>query len=229
LLFVSVIRDPIERLLSEYFWWVKHCERERAWSNQLCQGTKDARPGLARLEAWVKSPHNNAANRLTKMFSHLDDVEAPGPTEEHCVAYDATKQGTYWSKRYGKSYEEGLEAAINTDDALVENAINNIEVHFGFVGIQAFAQDSLALFAHLLDPTGKAAVDPPRTSLEHSHASSGHGGKKLAATKAEALASELFIAEVRARNRLDVRLYAHVAARFNATFHSTFNRAPSQH
>ena len=228
LVFASVVREPIDRLISEYFWWAKKCHRDGdAWSKEACNVTKTGR-GFAdqgTVMRWLESPYNNAANRMTKMFATYDG--APPPVADHCIAYNAELQYGYWSKRYQKTYEEGLEAAINADDALLADARANVDRHFGFIGIQSCMYDSFALFAHLLGPD---APDPPtgESAADHSHASASGGGKKMARTKAALGKSPEFLAEARARNRLDVELFRHIASRFNASFYTAFRRTPSR-
>ena len=233
LVFASVAREPVDRLISEYFWWGKHCEREAAWSEELCKTAHQGRgfADMGTVMDWLQSPHNNAANRMTKMFATYDG--APLPTSQNCIAFDAKLQYDYWSKRYRKTNEDGLEAAINSDDALLVDAIANVDRHFGFIGIQNYMLDSFSLFSRLLGQgpgAPNSAMNKTAGGGDHSrtHASSSQGGKKMARTKSQVSASPEFLAEAAARNRLDVELFRYIASRFNKSFHDAFGRLPTR-
>lgn len=207
--FVSIIRDPVDRVVSEFFWWKKTCKNTPQWTKQLC--TAGQGKGEAPFRAWLRSPHNNAANRMTKMLSNVHGMRAPEPGGEHCTSFDAGAQETFWSQAYNLSYDTGLEDAINRDDILFKNVMRTIESHFVFIGIQDLLVDSLRLLHYLLaghdNATLTAAAMP-----EQSHSSSAGGVR--ARTKIAIMENAELLAEVRARNQLDVRLYEYVATRF---------------
>ena len=87
-LFVTIIRNPVERVLSEYAWWKKRCARERGWTAGLCAAHKirGASPE-ERLLAWINTRDNNAHNRMAKMLAHLPAMRAPGASQSHCVRH----------------------------------------------------------------------------------------------------------------------------------------------
>ena len=208
--FVSIIRDPVDRIMSEFFWWKRGCQAGPQWTSELCAAAQ--KKGAAGFRAWALSPFNNAANRMTKMLANAQQIKAPTPSAEHCVSFDAAQQGLFWGARYNATFATGLEDAINKDDALLQNAIQTIESRFVFVGIQDDFEASLRLLHYMLAGRDNAALTADAMP-RHSHSS--HGGKSQARRRAEILADAELIQAIKAHNRLDVQLYEHVAARFS--------------
>jgi len=210
--FVSIIRDPVDRVLSEFFYWRKSCRPGPQWTAELCAAAQ--KKGAAGFRAWVLSPFNNGANRMTKMLSNDRRMKAPAPTAADCVSFDATQQGLFWGERYNATFATGLEDAINKDATLLKDAIQTVESRFVFVGIQDEMEASLRLLHYMLagrdNATLTAAAMPG-----HSHSSRGTRGGKMQARVRAALANDAeLVRTIKARNWLDMQLYEHIAARF---------------
>lgn len=216
--YVTVIRDPAERVVSEYLWWRKKCKggRQSDWRSELCSaaGGGGGNP-LVHFRAWLESPYNNAANRMTRMLADVPGGFNPAAPGE-CISYDPQKQEAFWGERYNNTaYGAGLAAAINADTALAENAIANLERHFAFAALQEHFNRSLVLLGSLLG--APAASRPSLSSLGRSHSSVRKGmGAKMA--HRDLLADQSTVSTILATNRLDALLYTALEKRFEAAW-----------
>ena len=215
-LFVTIIRNPVERVLSEYAWWRKRCVEERAWTAGLCAAPKirGATPE-ERLLAWVNTHENNAHNRMTKMLAHLPAMRAPGASQSHCATFDAVRQVEFWSGHYNLTMAEGLEDRLNADTGLLENAIRTLESRFAFVGVQEHLELSATAFARMFGfgngtvaAAAAAAAAAGAAREVHSHKSN----------RGKLEVSEAAIVRIKERNRLDLLLYHAVRQRFDGAF-----------
>eukprot|EP00039_Didymoeca_costata_P006686 m.92409 g.92409 ORF g.92409 m.92409 type:complete len:371 (+) comp13350_c0_seq2:347-1459(+) len=235
--FVTVLREPVERVISEFFWWRRTCHHfigvisnklkvltqflqgdhveGKYWQDELCkmaQALPDVSPNS--IAKWVSSPFNNGANRMTKQFAmHSEKYES---SADSCLAFSADRQAEFWPKMYNLDYEEGLEDAINNDTAFVYKTIHTIEMNFDFVAIQEQLQSSLRLLQyHLNIPQNTVYQDEVEKYKIH---------KKKGNTKNADIAKSdpNLRAVIQRHNRLDVILFEHFSSLFNETIRQVF-------
>lgn len=198
-MFVTILRDPVERVISEFFWW-------RAAKGQFCKATvwgaclcNAARQGL---DTWIESPCNMAHNRQIRYFL-MDGVKAPINRQghQHCAAFFLKPTVVYWEQRLNHSFDKDLVEYMNNDHSLVQAAITVLEQEFWFVGIQEDYEGSQKLFSALYELVyGRK----PGKSISKSRF---HASKRGSVTDDQRRA----IAD---RNRLDLQLYHYVWVRF---------------
>jgi len=183
-LFITVLRDPVERVISEYFWWkdFKDCKRLHEWGECLCQA------GRKGLDAWIESPCNLGHNRQTRFFTMEGEV-APGnknfnllnrksEPQWECSSFFAIYAEDYWTKRYGKGFQQGLVDIMNNDNTLAEAALETIESKFWFIGIQEQYEESLKAFSSLTGNLLNTKVQQAVMKSDKSHQAHSGGQKK---------------------------------------------------
>jgi len=77
--FITVLREPVDRVVSEFYWW-KPWPLEPAWDQPLHRASSQDN-----LTAWALSPHNNAHNRMTKQVAFLPSMRAPSSAFLHLL------------------------------------------------------------------------------------------------------------------------------------------------
>lgn len=194
--FVTIIRDPADRMVSEYFWWAP-CN-EKSWSKAVCN---------LNLTDWMRSPHNTARNRLTKMLVDVHGMMEYRQETETCVGFSAQNAFAYWlryyllqsknNSKYPAINADNLEDIINNDDKLLENAKANIRNNFIFVGVQEHMEASINRLAAIFSFKNTSALH----INGHLHSSVEKDSYN------QTLLGAIDRAEIRQLNRLDYALY----------------------
>merc|ERR1719421_2027572 len=195
--FVTVVREPVARTISEFYWWTRtHAGKtsaERFWNTRTAS---EARHGLM---AWATDPRNNAFNRQVKYLA----MAAPDPASRNsCITTDYEAYVAYWTARYNCKPDE-IEERVNVDRSLVEDAKKAIEDRFLYVGLTDAFEHSVAELQTALGVSTPYARSPSHNSPSYERPS-----KEI---------EDL----VRERNALDAELYAYVAERNRKLFHQT--------
>lgn len=216
-LFATVLRDPVERVISEFYWWKgtaphKNCTRHPQWGKELCQAAQKG------IEAWVRSPYNIAHNRQARYFAAKNDI-APGNKSYHivtqkeepqweCTTFHASYTNHYWSKEYGTN-AGGWGTRLNRDEAVADRVIKVLEERFWFVGLLEDYPTNVPFFSHLVDAlVGGQHPKKLRTSLLKNGQV-----KKTNSARKQPVSDELK-AEIRDRNRLDDKIFKYIVLRF---------------
>jgi hypothetical protein len=197
--FVTVLREPVARTISEFYWWTRKSagshggltSAQRFWNIRTAE---EAEHGLL---AWARDPRNNAFNRQVKYLAMV----APDPASRHsCITTDYDAYVAYWTARYDCNADE-IEERVNADRSLLEDAKKAIEDRFLYVGLtDAFEQSVEEL------QTALGVSTPYARSPSHNSPSYERPSKAI---------EEL----VRERNALDAELYAYVVERNGKLFH----------
>ena len=74
--FVTMVRSPVQRTLSEFFWFAREQSCALIWTRAVClaarEGTKQARQGnVSGLLRWLLMPGNTAGNRMSMMLADV--------------------------------------------------------------------------------------------------------------------------------------------------------------
>ena len=124
----TILRHPITRVLSEFYWWSTATTCIGSWPTKLCPDSED-------VATWVSSDYNTAHNRQfisllpNRNFSSLEELAkniglANRPTGK-CFNVNGNKAINY----YGKASE----LSVRYD--LLQPIFENIDNNFGFLGI----------------------------------------------------------------------------------------------
>jgi len=186
---ITLLRNPVDRTLSEYYYWKGGRNCRVAWNYELCNLSNSEN-----LSAWIQSPYNNVWNRQTKALVYIPSMKT-SPTQQ-CVSFSAVEQESFWQNYYNATYEDGLEKLINADLDLAWNAVSILKKHFWFVGITEQMNASIYQLANLSE------IATPNFTI----------GRKVH-SKRPASDSKLpksFIQQIRDRNRLDILLYEYL-------------------
>jgi hypothetical protein len=168
--YVTLLREPVQRVVSEYFWGCGAKVNKRftgehegkvlfdwprsLWNNMANSCLKGA--PLAELQKWFKEPSNPAHNRYMKMLA--DNSAASTLSRKHnCIIGNEADSMAVWGGRYGvksgdasapKSRGE-LWQTLNRDHKLFEEVMDIIENRFWFVGILEELDLSMSVFCAL--------------------------------------------------------------------------------
>jgi hypothetical protein len=195
--FVTVVREPVSRTISEFHWWTRtHAGKtsaQRFWNKQTANAAEHG------LLSWVTDPRNNAFNRQVKYLA----MTAPDPaSRDTCISTDYEAYVAYWTARYNCNEDE-IEERVNADRSLLEDAKKAIEDRFLYVGLTDAFEQSVAELQ-----TALGISTPYARAPSHSSPSYERPPKEI---------EEL----VRERNALDAELYAYVVERNRKLFHQT--------
>ena len=154
--FMSLIRNPIVRVLSEYYWWgvssyrgiddtetteyfqklnkTKNSRTKRRSENIIqCAGAwpNDLCPSIPNLIDWINHENNTAHNR---------QVHSLVPDENYKNGFDFTKKcnniyGKGMVQQFISRRKENAKDEPMSDLEMIKDTINNIENNFSFVGL----------------------------------------------------------------------------------------------
>jgi hypothetical protein len=205
--FILGVRNPVERVLSEYYWNVrirrgeignnpKEMPAERIWPQELHDVEDD-------LLKWVTSPYNVAHNRVAKQIGgNVTFGETP---KEFTMTLNMTEYREYWRSLAGTHLANGdaIEAALNDLEggggALLAAAQAAITHEFLAVVVMEQLNDAARRFASLREVPG-TALEPvlERATMRRAHATRRPSTQTL---------PTVVIEEIRARNAVDIALY----------------------
>ena len=242
--FVVVLREPVARLRSEFYWWAVserpynhassfyNCSSSPIgdWPLELCEAfaarpaAPPRSPGFANATAaafvrWLRHPANRAHNRQTKQLTIFegDDAVLPPKARHELACHSFNGSSDFWARHYPAAADAaGVEAALNADGALLERCLRGLRTRFAVVGIFEDLAASLRLVVHAVAKlAGRASARAlllqdevqRQLKLASSNGVSADGLVHASNMPATPLPDEL-VAEVRARNRLDVALHA---------------------
>jgi len=192
LLYVAIIREPMLRILSEFYYW--HGELNKPFWHVSIRN--------ASLSQWARSPLNTAHNRMTVALADNLPLRA-STTEAECTTLSAERAIRFWSTHYSCG-PEAHGRILNLDDSVLEGALANAMKRFTFIGIQEDIGGSLALFARLHGWNLKPAQIAQITRVTHASSRAQHPEPD----------PELQ-SDIKKRNRLDMMLYAHLRDAFD--------------
>lgn len=208
--YVSIIRDPVERVISEYFWWKsgKRISHSFAWPAEL---KKVAYENHGNFTKWILHENNTAHNRQFKTFL---DVGAVGDNYgldgvlntdvSDCANINSTKYLRFW-KKFSEE-RGGLLESGSLENDLKTSVLNTISENFLFVGLTEKMDSSEDVFSKIAKTRlGKKREKPkgwvdPKTVWHES-------------TKSEVTDFQRSL--IRERNRLDIFLYEKMKGRFD--------------
>ena len=187
--YFSVIRDPVERVISEYFWWKD--KEAFAWSDSL---KNSARKG--NFTEWILNPENSAHNRQFKSFVNFEDIGHPKNYSQDCLNI----RGNWWVKYWDRKNE------MVSENELIFNVFENIEQRFGFVGVLEDMNESLKLLQFIMNGN-----DGELKTVEK------HDKSKLLHKSIKSKVSVFQRRLIWERNKLDIKLYDFVKKKCSLT------------
>ena len=126
--YFSVVRDPVERVISEYFYWKNIASPGTgAWSTSLKQASQN-------FTSWILHADNSAHNSQFKSFVDFPDIGNPEDRWESgrkrgCLNSKGDWFVEYWFGKLGWKHQ-GL-----SDLELTANVFKNIQRNFGFIPV----------------------------------------------------------------------------------------------
>lgn len=122
--FITFIRHPVDRVISEYYWWK---DGGIPWTEEMHQLAISAS-----LEDWVVHEKNTANNRQTLYFL----IDEPFPKRGQCTAFKGEKTINWIEEKYGstKEFNELQLSQVLANVAREEGQHIGID-DFGFIGI----------------------------------------------------------------------------------------------
>mmetsp|Transcript_1619 Transcript_1619/g.6230 ORF Transcript_1619/g.6230 Transcript_1619/m.6230 type:complete len:536 (-) Transcript_1619:28-1635(-) len=102
--YVTIVREPVARMVSEYYWW-RGPKALSHWTAPLVEATLAAATRDEGLERWAQCDANNAANRLAMALTRLE-ADPVQPLRTQCTAYDPRAQQRWWGRFYNCSSSE---------------------------------------------------------------------------------------------------------------------------
>lgn len=199
--YFSVIRDPVERVISEYFWWKNKPPGKPpgAWTQSLKHASKN-------FTAWILHADNSAHNRQFKSFVDFSDIGYPTSHDADCLNVKGDWFVEYWHGKWGWMHE-GM-----SDSALTRNVFENIQRNFGFIGVLEEMKDSLDVFELLLSGEDEVMVKKSPRNGKHD---TGKNRKTHSSNKGEVTVFQRRL--IWERNQLDLALYKFVRGQLNLT------------
>ena len=146
--YMTVFREPVRRVISEYFWWRnKVCEscprKTRKFRGEMC-GLRDKDPNwpddLCRVSgnftAWLLSPVNVAHNRLAKSVMGMEKMEAPGSSHTQCFNVNGPKDIAWFQQEYSQTNDPGSfnYAEFVNSGMVMDDIYKKIDEKFVFIG-----------------------------------------------------------------------------------------------
>lgn len=186
--YATVIRDPVDRVLSEYVAWRATEEQNPGWDNNL----GDRAYYHNNLTEWVLAVNNTAHNRQVKSLADLGNTDFLRSFGSQCANQNAAKDIGYW-----QNY-----TLMNEDEGLLDNVIANIEENFAFIGL---AED--------LKHSGEQAKLILRDDVEYD---AGWAEPKRPSTSVPEVGDDVRRL-ILSRNSLDARLYQFIKKKMTST------------
>lgn len=147
--FITVLREPVDRVVSEYYYIARLASMPHGKNKvELAMDESLLEAYQSGLMAWALSPYNNAHNRMTKQLAFFPSMRAPGQGRRQCTSFGAEDEKQYWSALYDRSVDDGLWATVNQDDELLKNAISSLSDRFAAVAITERMNDSLTVICN---------------------------------------------------------------------------------
>eukprot|EP00747_Dinoflagellata_sp_TGD_P138597 gnl/TRDRNA2_/TRDRNA2_175794_c7_seq22.p1 gnl/TRDRNA2_/TRDRNA2_175794_c7~~gnl/TRDRNA2_/TRDRNA2_175794_c7_seq22.p1 ORF type:complete len:360 (+),score=20.72 gnl/TRDRNA2_/TRDRNA2_175794_c7_seq22:73-1152(+) len=208
--FITILRDPVDRVLSEYYFMRQQLKDHRRnhmnlhmWSPRL---TTLALNNTLDLEQWVDAYDNSAHNRQAKMFMSPDlHPPASAPGGRDCVNFDYPRYVSYWQHRYRNKTGLEIEDAINTDEKLMQSAYDLMDNRFRFVALQEHLNESIGQMSKFINFSQNTEQRPHVQMKSPVHAS---GKPERMSIPARVLD------KIRQKNQADIKLYNHAIQRF---------------
>ena len=205
--YISSVREPVNRVLSEYYWWRgKGCltrknstRLTRAWTFELCLKNWN-------LTKWILHPDNSAHNRQFKSLVYFKNLTIPllENNDSNCNNMDGYKERDFWRKI--KIYND------MRDSGLLERLLETIEEKYFFIGLTENMEDSTEAALKLM----RLPFNDQIKQNVHFRISGGVGHKSHVHdswNKVTDYQREL----IKQKNWLDVQLYEYVKNKLNAT------------
>jgi hypothetical protein len=184
-LYYTILRDPVERVISEYFWW--YGNKHSAWTDGMKLHHQN-------ITAWIVEPTNVAHNRQALTLLAMSGAKIPTPISgrenQECLSLEGNLMYEFIAQKYG-SIE-----AVNTELDYMVSAEYMEALNIGFVGVMEDMPGSLRKLDSLIHVDRRDKGGQPKKGNQHK-------SKKNAAVAADPKIRAL-IAE---RNRLDMLLY----------------------
>ena len=222
--YVTVVREPVARVVSEYMWAVteKRGKLRNGFHGQFDwrRETWDALPTQDPsrfFRAWVLDGANTAHNRMSRMLAaprQPQHARARGPrggavyAEGRCAATNESKAWADAAELYGAEAlkRRGFARCVAEDRGLAERAVATVETRLFFVALTEALETALPCLAAKLGLEGRAMH---AAALQTIHAS----------TKGKDHAASLRVSDatkdgIRARNAADTRVYDAARRRF---------------
>ena len=198
--FYTILRDPVERVLSEYFWWRKN-PHVAAWTASMRAHRQD-------LEAWVRDDTNVAHNRQATFV--LMNRPFPDQQQDECIHMMGNKLYDWIVSEYGSVAQLNNHHALQMDEyytngttTAAASPVLLLLQDFRFVAVLEELALSQAAFERV---TGVAALLPaPKKKKQSSQL---HRAKKLPV-------SDHIRALIRERNQLDLHLHQYALQRLH--------------
>lgn len=215
--YFSIIRDPVQRVVSEYFWWRDfHCmprvthakEMSRAWTMGNCW--KGATHKNNNFTSWILDPENSAHNRQIKSLVYYKNLTYPDGAEasfeKNCNNLDAYKENDFWKAMKIQNDPR--------DTHIFEKARETLENKYAFVGLTENMRDSVRISHWILgyrNPPGAKLHDKYLELLDARVGHKSHsteGGKQL---------NDEDLKLIEEKNWLDIKLYNFVKKKMEDT------------
>lgn len=204
----SVIRHPIIRVISEYYWWRVSYARNNytscahAWPNSLCSSIQKG------LEAWVRHPNNTAHNRQTRsLFS-----ESPKNVQISKTNRCYNVNGEYVLQHFGDVTK------LNNNIEMIKNVIKNIDSNFVFLAVldEWDLSENLAKIIYNFVPKG--GLGKRELFQVKLYRRKSREKRAMHKTKGRPVAFRTsLLNEIMQRNKLDMVLYHHVLKKLDAS------------
>ena len=156
----SIIRSPITRILSEYYFW-RHPEMIEKKTFKFSKWTDPMNRNCDTLENWLAAPEQTAFNRQIKSFYPGQSKDSPDPlgfragNPGKCTALDGKRDWWYMSTpnlyRHDRASSSWSSEKLSPSDKLNDNfqvlvdTIKNIENNFLFIGILEDFENSVKI------------------------------------------------------------------------------------
>ena len=211
--YLSIIRNPVVRVVSEYYWWKPadaSIQRGKAcgvpsWSPNLCWNSKT-------LEEWTKSDYNHGHNRQVKSYypAKRNKVLYPEGMESgyrnHCANLNGRRDYVYVTQNYPGSNST---ATLNKNYQILIDTIENINKNFNFIAVfeeMTMSTDIAKITLNYRDPKD-IFFNRKRRGVSHSTES------KRPAEYPVRILKEIF-----ERNRLDMLLWDYLYRKYIVSY-----------
>lgn len=206
--YISSIREPVNRVLSEFYWWrgkgclQRHITSQRltrAWTFELCSQTKN-------LTNWILHENNSAHNRQFKSLVFFKNLTVPllDNNDSNCNNMDGYKEHDFW--KTVPIYNDLRDAR------LLEKVISDIEEKFFFVGLTENMEESTEAALKLMH---LPFTDNMKRNI-HYRISGGAGHVSHVHDAGDEI-KEYHREMILERNWLDVQLYEYISQKLDAT------------
>ena len=222
--YFSIIRNPIKRVISEYYWWKPEESQIQknwgcghpAWSPDLCWESRN-------VKSWTKSIFNSAHNRQMKSLYPMkimqtnnkntktypiypENLKFDNEMDKECTNLNGQKD--YKFITYGNYNGSNSVATLNKNfNALIET-IENIEKNFSFIAIfekMKVSVEMAKIVLNFTNPDGVQMTKSKKRIKRQLHSSSLNRPKKFSI----GLLTDIF-----ERNLLDMLLWDYLDQKF---------------